>query len=184
MKIRGKGYFSIRIFGMIILFCSFAMLFISDLILLKYLFGKFLIILLLIPWVLIYLMVKLEISPFANQKNAFYSFLIIYSLIISVLMLACLNFISQIIFTLIRSLIMILILTTWNFSLSIYRRRKMTFFITGIVSFILILLSTMICLYKYCEVFSIITSILIFIGLFIIILSEILLRKMGLMNYI
>jgi len=184
MKIKGKGYFSVRIVGMIILFCSFAMLFISDLILVKYLFGKLLIILLLIPCILIYLMVKLEISPFSNQKNASYIFLMIYSLCISLLMIVILNFNSQIISTLIRSFDMILILTSWNFSLSIYKRRKIASFLTGIISSITILSSIIICLYRYCKILSMIIFLQIFIGLFIIFISESLLRKRGLLNYI
>ena len=184
MSIKGKGYFSIRILGMIFLFLVFLAQFISDLILIDGLMEKIIFILNVIPWLIIYLALKFEISFISSRKLFFFLFLIIYSSFMTLLLFIGLLTFSKLKYIILSCLVEIFLLTSWNFSLSIYKKRKLIFIISSIISSIFIIISVIFYLSISNWIFNIINLFLYIIGLFLIVFSEYKLKRKGFLNYI
>jgi len=184
MEIKGKRYFSIRLLGMVILFFSFLLQLIVNIIFLDEMFGKILIFSLIFPWLLFYLSIKFEFSVFTNYKTMLFIFLFIYTLIIITVILLDKIFILHTFYVVFQSLFMIFLLTSWNFSLSIYKKKKIIFFLSGILSIILNLVSIAFYFESLLLSISFINSFLILIGIISIILMEKLLKRKGLLVYL
>lgn len=184
MEIKGKRYFSIRLLGMVILFFSFLIQLILNLIFLDDLFGRILIFIIIFPWFCSYLSIKFEFSYITNSKTVVFIFLFIYTLIIIILILLdVISFLSTS-YIIFQSLFMILLLTSWNFSLSIYKKKKIIFFLSGILCIIINLVSIKYYFKSFFFSISFINSILILMGIISIFLMEKLLKRKGLLKYL
>lgn len=184
MEIKAKGYFSIRLVGMFILFLAFIIQFIVDIILITGILAKILLIIIISPWLVVYLALKLEISSISNNE----ALSLILSLIYTFIMLFAILFnkigINQVFFINFQIIFLILILTCWNFSLSIYRGRKIVFFISGISSILFNWVSIFFYSISILWITLSFNSFFILIALILIFSMENIMKKKGLLVYL
>jgi hypothetical protein len=184
MSIKGKGYFSLRILGMGILFLIFSILFIKDLLLFGAILEKIVFSLIVSPWFLMYLALKFEVSPFSTYKLSVFLMVFLYWIIFNLMISINFISISRGYYMILRGMLLILLITSWNFSLSIYKQKKLIFITSSSISLLLLIISQVVYPTFSNWIFSIISSIGLLIGLFLIVFSEYLLRKKGLLTYI
>jgi hypothetical protein len=144
-------------------------------------FSSIITLLIIIPWFLLSIFLKLEFSWFGNNKYIIMIILSIYSIGFGTLILIMnpLNFLKYI-FILVSILALLI---CWHFSLSIYRNEKVYFVLGGAIyiSISIFLLLRMLFLY-YIE--TIVEIIMVSFGLTTILLIEYLLHRKGYLNYI
>jgi len=184
MSVKGKSYFSIRILGMILLFLVFLAQFMSDLILIDGLWEKIILFMNIIPWLFIYLALKLEFSFIPSYKLFLFLILIIYSLFMNLMLFIGLLSLSKLKYIIFSSLVEIFLLTSWNFSLTIYKKKKLIFIISSFISSIFIVIGVIFYLSIPNWIFNIINLFLYIIGIVLIVFSEYKLKKKGFLNYI
>jgi hypothetical protein len=184
MSIRGKTYFSLRLIGMLILFLISLVQFIADLLWINGILGKISLILLCLPWFIVYIVIKVELSPFSTHKLHIFSILILYWLMLNLLISIKLIPFPRGNYVILRGTNIIFILTSWNFSLSIYKTKKLIFVCSSAISIIFGIITQIYYPTLYSWVFNMFNLMGLFIGIFLILLTEYLLRKKGLLTYI
>jgi len=135
----------------------------------------------LLPWLLFSTFLKLEYTFFIENHRKVILLLIIYSIML--IILSIISDINHGVLVILEVLTSLLVISCWHFSLSIIRKEKIIFALSGI-------------LYLVCKVIFIwqvsflqhpiiITEvILIFFGFMVILLVEFTLRKSGFLKYI
>ena len=181
MGVKAKGKTFLRILGAVLIFIGlisssiFRISLFTDII--AYLIGS----LIFFPWLAFLILLKLELGFFTSKSKVLFSFLTIYSLIIILI-----NFtldISSAFLILLEFLINFLLLCCWNFSLSIYKKKKILFLTTGL-SYILIYIiySLKINILNYPII--IVNIVIMILGFMIILIIELYLKRKGLLKYI
>ena len=179
IKARGRSY--IRIVGAVLIFIGMCLAILLNFIFIPNIIGALLTILILIPWIFIFILFKLEIEYLNSNKKKLVFFLIIYSAIIFVVVILW-NILIAILLAFNTSLNLFL-LVSWYFSLSIYKQKKIIFLLSGLLyivgNFYLSLQNQILG-----KPIIIIVIVIVSLGILMIITAEYSLRKKGYLNYI
>lgn len=184
MSIQGKGYLSIRILGMILIFLVFLAQLMSDLILIGGLWERIILILIITPWFIVYLGLKFELSFFSAYNRLLFLILIIYSSLMNFMIIIGFFPLFEVDYIFFSNLVKIFLLTSWSFSLTIYKRKKLIFIVSSFISSIFLIISCWFYPFVFILILSIINLFLYMIGFLLILFSEYMLRKKGFLNYI
>ncbi len=148
------------------------------------LFLSMSLILITIPPLVLSILLKLEQDFFVNNAKRFLFLLLIENIVVNTIIIAFYN-ISVALTTAITSSSIILLIICWHYSLSIYKRNKIIFFICGVSYFILqflILLGNISISHLF--IFNLTLFISVSLGLLLIISAELIMKKKGWLNYI
>jgi hypothetical protein len=179
MSIHGKKEGFLRIFGSFLILLSIFLSVLFIILAQNTLQFYCLLIILFFPFALSVLL-KLERDFFVKNSNVFLLLISAVIILINIIIFFTLN--SLLIIFALLECSNILLICCWHFSLSLYKKGKIIFVLSGLGSYILNII-----LWLYLEeiivILAFITPTLI-LGLFLIIFSELLMRKKGLLNYI
>ena len=170
---------SLRIFGSFLIMLSIILSVLFIILAQNTLLFYYLLIIIFFPFALSVLL-KLERNFFVKNSNIFLLLISLVILFINIIVLLTLNSLL-IIFSLLECS-NILLICCWHFSLSLYKKGKIIFIISGLGSYILNI-TLWLYLGDIIVILAFITPTLI-LGLFLIIFAELLMRKKGLLNYI
>jgi len=184
MSIKGKKEGIYRFLGSILLLISLVLGLLLGFLTLNNLLLSISLILITIPPFVLSILLKLEQDFFVNNAIKFLYLLLIENIVVNSIIFVFYNT-SVALTTVITSSFIILILICWHFSLSIYKKNKIIFFICGVSYFILqflILLGSISVSHLF--IFNLTLLISVSLGLFLIITAELIMKKKGWLNYI
>jgi len=184
----------VRYLGMIFLFIAIPITIISDYILMNNSFIFILYSISFFLWFLFFLLSKFAIDLIINNEILFQKLLIIFTCImgiVSILLIILLMEVGLVILYLIQTISIIMLIYCWNFSLSIFKKKKYIFILSGVVYLILTLIFDISSLsinelseiFVFENFFGIFSVLLTLIGIILIILAELRMKKKGLLNY-
>jgi len=184
MGIKGKKEGVYRLLGSILLLISLVLSMLSGFLTLTHPFLSITLILNTIPPFVLSIFLKLEQDFFVNNAKRFLYLLLIEIIVVNSITFAFYNTFLAL-STVITSSSIILLTICWHFSLSIYKKRKIIFFICGI-SYILINILILLDNISVSHLFimKLVLIISVSLGLFLIILAELIMKKKGWLNYI
>lgn len=181
MSIRGKKEGFFRLIGSFLILVSLILSVFFNFLALNNLFLSLISVLIITLPFLISILLKLE-QDFVVKNSV--KILILLTIIVVALNVVTLPIYS--ILFIVRIAIIessgILLIVCWHFSLSIYKKNKLIFILSGFGSFglnMLLLLNL-----NHLFVISISLMLTLFLGIFLIISAELILKKKGLLNYI
>lgn len=180
-SIKGKKEGLLRVLGMVLILISVLASIIFDFFLLA-LITFVLTIIVLIPWFVLIVLLKLEKDFFVDNMTKLFIGLGIYSAIIIIVgsimgLSAELLFIMAIISN-------ILIMFCWHFALSIFKKEKLIFLIGGIGYCILTAMFRVLLFIALNLLLGIAPLLLVALGIILIIIAEMRMKKKGLLNYV
>lgn len=183
MSIQGKKEGICRLTGTTLIFISLALSIIFNFFILNNLILYLILILINLPPLILSILSKLELDVIT--KNSLKFLFTISTIVISLIIVTIFfNSFLKIKFVLIVSSNLLLI-SCWHFSLSIYKKKKIIFIFSGtgycILIFILCLANFV--LYSFL-VLILFPLLLVLIGIMLIIVAELSMKKKGLLNYI
>ena len=185
MSILAKKESLLRIFGSILILFAVLFTLIIDMLSLESEFDRFFMMAAIVPLIIIVVCFKLEWSLIRNNAIQFTVLFLLYLstiIIIHIYLTINLGYILRFLIILLSNIFLIL---SWHFSLSIYKKQKIIFVISGVIN---ILLTTFFKLNSLIAQFGILTSFFpIFLaigGISLIIIIELNMKKKGLLNYI
>jgi len=184
MSIKGKKEGIYRLIGSILLLISLVLALLLGFLTLINPLLSITLILITVPPFILSILLKLEQDFFVNNAKIF-----LYLVLIEIIVVNSITFVfyntSVAITTVITSSSNILLLICWHFSLSIYKKNKILFFICGVSYFILqflILLGSISISHLF--IFNLTLLISVSLGLLLIISAELIMKKKGWLNYI
>lgn len=178
MIIKAKKSAIIRIIGAILILIGLCLSIVSKIQIIDSFVGSFLWIIVILPWIISYIILKL-LNDFINDNIKIISYLlIIYSLRIFIIAISW-NLLSSMIIIL-NLFLNLLLLNSWNLSLSIYKKKKIIFVISGL-SYIA---GTLIFNLYVIFLGPLIIIIMVSGGMVIILITEYIMHKKGYLNYI
>lgn len=184
MGIQAKRESLSRIFGMILILIGLIIAIFLDFFVVNYPLLIILLILNEASWFIFSLFLKLETNFFIEHfikiflvLSCFSIFLIIIGIVLSSANSIFLAFIFKVISN-------FLIIVCWHFCLSLYKKEKVLFLFSGIGYVTLSLICGIRTLILKIGGYAIIPLVLITLGMVIIIISEILMKRKGFLNYI
>ena len=181
MGIKAKGRIWFRIIGAILLFLGICLAILLDFIFISNIIGVFIAILIVVPWIIIFIVFKLEIEYFNRNRKIFISILLLNS--VTMFLLSILWNISNAIIIDIHAFLTLILSISWYFSLSIYKKKKIVFVLSGILflfGFIFLSLK----LYFLSDIFVILVVTFVCLGMILILLIEYDMRKKKYLKYI
>lgn len=184
MSIKGKKEGIYRLLGSILLLISLVLGLLLGFLTLTHPFLSITLILITIPPFVLSILLKLEQDFFVNNARRFLYLLLIEIVVVNSITFAFYNTFLALT-TVITSSSIILLIICWHFSLSIYKKNKIIFFICGI-SYILINIPILLDSVSISHLFMINLTLIISVslGLFLIISAELIMKKKGWLNYI
>lgn len=184
MSIKGKKEGIYRLLGSILLLISLVLGLLLGFLTLTHPFLSITLILITIPPFVLSILLKLEQDFFVNNARRFLYLLLIEIVVVNSITFAFYNTFLALT-TVITSSSIILLIICWHFSLSIYKKSKVIFFICGI-SYILINIPILLDSVSISHLFMINLTLIISVslGLFLIISAELIMKKKGWLNYI
>ena len=184
MSIQGKKEGIFRLLGSFLILISLILSIILDYFILNNPLLYLFIVLIVIPPFILSILLKLERDFIVNNSSKLLLLLVIESIILSVLIFAFIDTFLVIKFVMTVSSSLLLI-SSWHFSLSLYKKNKFIFVIGGFGYFILnILLGLEIFNLDTIFIFNLFPLVFILLGLLLIIVAELIMKKKGLLNYI
>lgn len=180
-SIKGKKESLIRVLGMILILLGLFVLLILD----YYIFSiiiYLLVILIFIPWFILIVLLKLEKEFFVDNMPKLIVILLCYTVVL-IIMGSIINTAESIVF-LISGISIILIIFCWHYALSIYKKEKLIFLLSGVISSILVFIKISIAILIIALLLAAISIILIILGIIAVILAELRMKKKGLLNYV
>ena len=181
-SIKGKKESLIRILGMVLILLGLFTSLILDYFIVS-ITIYLLVILIFIPWFILIVLLKLEKEFFVDNMPKLFVILICYTVVL-ITMGSIINTAESTVF-LISGISIILIIFCWHYALSIYKKEKLIFLLTGIIASILALVFKITVLILYIGLLFAFTSILLIIlGIIAVIFAELRMKKKGLLNYV
>lgn len=180
-SIKGKKESLIRVLGMILILLGLFVLLILD----YYIFSiiiYLLVILIFIPWFILIVLLKLEKEFFVDNMPKLIVILLCYTIVL-IIMGSIINTAESIVF-IISGISIILIIFCWHYALSIYKKEKLIFLLSGVISSILVFIKISIAILIIALLLAAISIILIVLGIIAVILAELRMKKKGLLNYV
>ena len=181
-SIKGKKESLIRVLGMVLILLGLFTSLIFDYFIVSIIIYL-LVILIFIPWFILIVLLKLEKEFFVDNMPKLFVILVCYTVVL-ITMGSIISTAESIVF-LISGISIILIIFCWHYALSIYKKEKLIFLLSGIISSILVLGFKISILILYIGLLLALTSILLIIlGIIAIIFAELRMKKKGLLNYV
>ncbi len=180
-SIKGKKESLIRVLGMVLILIGLFTSLIFDYFIIS-ITIYLLVILIFIPWFILIVLLKLEKEFFVDNMPKLFVILICYTVVL-IIMGFIINAAESIVF-LISGISIILIIFCWHYALSIYKREKLIFLLSGIISSILALVFKISLLIVYIGLFALASMLLIVLGIIAVIFAELSMKKKGLLNYV
>ena len=180
-SIKGKKESLIRVLGMILILLGLFVLLILD----YYIFSiiiYLLVILIFIPWFILIVLLKLEKEFFVDNMPKLIVILLCYTIVL-IIMGSIINTAESIVF-IISGISIILIIFCWHYALSIYKKEKLIFLLSGVISSILVFIKISIAILIIILLLAAISIILIILGIIAVIFAELRMKKKGLLNYV
>ncbi|TKJ20134.1 MAG: hypothetical protein CEE42_14970 [Promethearchaeota archaeon Loki_b31] len=183
MSIQGKKEGICRLTGTTLIFISLTLLIIFNFFILNNLILYLILILINVPPLILSILIKLELD-FITKNSLKFLFTISTIVISLIIVTIFFNSFLMIKFVLIVSSNLLLTIC-WHFSLSIYKKKKIIFIFsgTGYCILIFILWLTNFVLHNIL-VLILFPLLLVLIGIMLIIIAELSMKKKGLLNYI
>lgn len=184
MSIKGKKEGVYRLLGFILLLTSLVFSMLLGFLTLTHPFLSITLISITIPPFVLSILLKLEQDFFVDNAKSFLYLILIEIIFVNSITFAFYNTFLALT-TVITSSSIILLVICWHFSLSIYKKNKIVFFICGI-SYIVINIPILLDSISVSHLFIIklILIISVSLGLFLIISAELIMKKKGWLNYI
>lgn len=181
MSIHGKKEGIFRILGSFLILLSLILSIFFNILALNDLLFYLLLIIVVFPLFVMSVLLKLEQDIVVKNSAKFLLLLTVVVVVVNIIVFFSYNIMSIMKFVLIECSDLLLI-CCWHFSLSLYKRRKIIFVLSGIISFVL---NTILWL-SLGEILVIIVFIMptLLLGILLIISSELMMKKKGLLNYI
>ena len=184
MSIQGKKEGICRIVGSLLILIGLILSLILDYFILNNPLLYLFVILIVVPPFLLSILLKLERDFIVNNSSKLLLLLVIESVVLSALIFAYLDIFLIVKFVLIVSSFFLLI-SSWHFSLSLYKRNKLIFVFGGFGHSILnISLWFIIFNLEVVFIFNLILLVFILLGFLLIIVAELKMKKKGLLHYI
>ena len=181
-SIKGKKESLIRVLGMVLILIGLFTSLIFDYFIIS-ITIYLLVILIFIPWFILIVLLKLEKEFFVDNMPKLFVILICYTVVL-IIMGFIINAAESTVF-LISGILIILIIFCWHYALSIYKREKLIFLLSGIISSILVLVFKISLLIIYIGLLLALASmLLIILGIIAVIFAELSMKKKGLLNYV
>ena len=184
MNIKGKKEGIYRLLGSFLLLISLVLALILGFLTLNNPLLSITLISITVPPFVLSILLKLEQDFFVNNAKNLLYLLLIENIVVNSLMVTFYST-SLALTTVITSSSNILLLICWHFSLSIYKKNKIIFFICSVSYFILqfsILLSSISISHLFIINLTLIIS--VSLGVFLIISAELIMKKKGWLNYL
>lgn len=182
---KAKAEYILRICGFILITIVVPLTLFTDYSLIDYLLLIIFYFIVIIPWIIFYILRKLTINWIIKRKIIIFSALLFLLGLVSIISLFFINYSitleDYIMWILLLSKTNSLLLC-WNFSFSIYRRRKLIFLTSGLSYSVL----TGFFLIYSLDILNLmfISLILTFLGMLCILTGELIMIKKGLLNYL
>ena len=184
MSIQGKKEGICRIVGSLLILIGLILLLILDYFILNNPLLYLFVILIVVPPFILSILLKLEQDFIVNISSKLLLLLVIESIVLSALVFAFFDIFLVIKFVMTVSSSYLLI-SSWHFSLSIYKRNKLIFVFGGLGYFILnISLWLVIFNLELVFIFNLILLVFNLLGFLLITVAELKMKKKGLLNYI
>jgi hypothetical protein len=181
MGLKAKGRISFRIVGALLIYSGIFLAILLNFNFISNIIGAIVAILIILPWFLVLIFLKLGIEYFSKNHRIFVSLLVLYSILLFIIVLLW-NLAIAIALGIYLLLTFLLLISSY-FSLSIYKKKKIWFILSGIsfvVGFFFLSLRTN----SLINPFVILVVILVSAGMLIIMLIEYNLRKKNYLKYI
>ena len=183
MSIQGKKEGICRIVGSLLILIGLILSLILDYFILNNPLLYLFVILIVVPPFILSILLKLERDFIVDNSSKLLLLLVIESIVLSALIFAFDIFLIINFFITVSSLLMLI--SSWHFSLSIYRINKLIFHIGGFGYFILnIFFWLEIFNLDTTFIFNLIPLVITLLGFLLIIVAELKMKKKGLLNYI
>jgi len=183
MNIQGKKEGICRLTGTTLIFISLALSIIFNFFILNNLILYLILILINVPPIILSILLKLELN-FITKNSLKFLFTISTIVLSLIIVTIFFNSFLMIKFVLIVSSNLLLI-SCWHFSLSIYKKKKIIFIFSGTGYCILIFILWLANFVSYSFLVLILFPLLlVLIGIMLIMIAEIIMKKKGLLNYI
>ena len=183
MSIQGKKEGICRLTGTTLIFISLALSIIFNFFILNNLILYLILILINLPPIILSILLKLDLD-FITKNSLKFLFTISTIVISLIIVTIFFNSFLKIKFVLIVSSNLLLI-SCWHFSLSIYKKKKIIFIFSGTGYCILIFILWLANFVSYSFLVLILFPLLlVLIGIMLIIIAELSMKKKGLLNYI
>lgn len=180
-SIKGKKEGLLRVLGMVLILISLLASIIFDFFLLD--FTIYILVLIsFIAWFILIVLLKLEKDFIVDNSLKFFIGLGFFS-ILTIIIAAIINA-SAIFLIVVVTISNILIIFCWHFALSIFKKEKVIFLVGGIGYCILTLIFRVILFISLNLLLGIGPIILLILGIIVIIMAEMRMKKKGLLNYI
>ena len=182
-NIKAKKETLMRLLGMVLILCGLLITLVVDIIFV--ISNIVLYLLIIIPWFLLIILLKLEIDFVVDRTIIFFIILCVYTVIMSIVaLLFSSSELGSILFIMLV-ISDILLLICWHFSISIFKKKKILSILCGfgylIISSIYRLLPIMI---TWPWLLSLGSAAIVLLGIVLILFAEMTMRKKGLLNYI
>ncbi len=180
MAIKARGRATLRVVGSAIILIGLVISIFLNYLFIKNIIFNLITIAILLPWLLMSILLKFELNFFKNNLKNGILVLIIYSILMFTMLIIWSW--SNIVIILIVNFLNFLLLICWHFSLSIFKKKKIIFLISGLGYTIGIIWISVIMLSEIHLILTI-NMIIIFSGLILILGIEYNLQKLGYLNY-
>ncbi len=180
-SIKGKKEGLLRVLGMVLILISILASIIFDFFLLA-LITFVLTIIVLIPWFVLIVLLKLEKDFFVDNMAKLFIGLGIYSAII--IIMGLIMGLSAVLLFITAMISNILIIFCWHFALSIFKKEKLIFLISGIGYCALTAIFRVLLFIKLNLLLGIVPLLLVGLGIILILIAEMRMKKKGLLNYV
>lgn len=177
MGIKAKGESLSRIIGMVLILIGLVLSIFLDFLVIINALLIILLILIETLWFIFSLFLKLEKNFFIEHVIKISIILSCFSIVLIILGIVFSTANSTFFLFVFKVISNLLIIICWHFCLSLYKKEKLIFFFSGTGYIIITLIYGI-------TAFAVIPLMLITLGIVIIIISEILMKKKGLLNYI
>jgi len=181
MSIKAKGRTLIRVIGAIIILIGFITALLFSYVFHSNLISYLSIVCIILPWFLFSIFLKLELDYFNNHLKIISIILLIYS--IGMIIITVFWNLSNAINVIFISLAFFALLFCWHFSLSLYRKQKIYFLLSGIFYIGVILLFNIQISIQFALIYTLNIATVV-AGMLMILIVELNLRKNGYMRYI
>jgi len=181
-SIKGKKESLLRVLGMVLILFGVLASIIFDFFIIDT--GLYILtVLAFLPWFFLIVLLKLEKDFFVENMAKFFIALSIYSVVIIIIGVIGASPALVILF-IILVISNILIIFCWHYALSIFKKEKMIFLIGGIGYCVLAIIFKMSLFLLLGIILGLAPILFVILGIFLIIIAEMRMKRKGLLNYV
>lgn len=181
-SIKGKKESLLRVLGMVLILFGLIASLIFDFFIIDT--GLYILtVLVMLPWFILIVLLKLEKDFFVENMVKFFLALSIYSVVIIIIGIigASTAFVMLYIMIVISN---ILIIFCWHYALSIFKKEKLIFLIGGIGYCVLVIVFKLSLFLLLGMILGLVPLVFVILGIFLIIIAEMRMKRKGLLNYV